>query len=237
MYTNITDEQLKELLTNIIIPGSSIGVHGIGHSDNVIDVYNQIVETGLNITTPSYGVVGNVTFINPEENPDSYDIHDITSYTYGDIINNKKYTVIIAIPNIMELPYGPKYFVGNFYKFSGYGKDDDRARSLPINKNISKVPSEFIVGAHIKEFNDKYYIINESFLLNNNYIGLKNSDEQQLFYEKFLDNNEELYYNLLTLDEDGIEAATVQTKWRLDKNNYYQYFLNYVESENKGKHL
>ncbi len=224
MLKNITGEELQKHLESIIIPESSIGVHGISTSNDGIIIYRKIISNGLEIHHSYAGIVSTVCFINPQENPDTFDIKDITGYCYGIDKNNMLCNVIIAIPEIMELPDGRSIYLGKFLKYNnGYGKNDQRAFSVPINM-IEKVPSQFIVGLYIRELN-KY---EGNFILNNNYIGLQTRENQQEFASKFYRQcNDLLSKKILTFDEIGRESARKITTLRTFANDfYYNSFIN-----------
>ena len=222
--TDITDMQLEKILHEIVIPGSTIGLHGISTSGDGADKYKSIENSGLKNNT-AYGIVGTVEFINLPENPTKFNISDITQYRYGVDGNQISYTVIIAIPEVLELSDGQVVYLGRFLKYHMFGKDDERAIYVPINW-IKNIPSEFIVGAYTKNLKTH----KTSFTLNKNYLGLKENKQQQAFATNFYTNFFELTYNfhkkkLLTFDEETIDFIKKLISSGYDENFYYNSFI------------
>ena len=178
IFDPIDARSLDTKLREIVIPGSSIGVHGIKVNDvHQLDIYESIRVHGLYMTS-RYGLVGNIAFLNPIE---EYNIDDIVGYTYG-IDNTAKYTVVVAIPNTIKTSDGQEYFLGNFYKYHLYGKDDSRARALPINE-MGTLPPEFVVGLYVGIVNGG----SQKFYLNDRYLGLQNANYRDKFSDNFVE--------------------------------------------------
>ena len=62
MLEKITEENLQEILNNIVLSGSSIGVHGIDKGD-FYEVANSILITGLKNSKHHEGLTGTIEFL------------------------------------------------------------------------------------------------------------------------------------------------------------------------------
>jgi len=184
---NITEEQLQEILEQIVIPGSSIGVHSIDTNDTGLQIYDSILKEGLRINK-SYGLVGTISFENPIE---QFNAYNITSYEHGMDKNNIINNVIVAIPETGYINE-EQYYIGQFFKYNGgYGKNDERANSIPLNWIKENLPKELIVGLYINDTTTG----KRSLIINPDYISFKSETEQQEFSKKLFSMADHYVFN------------------------------------------
>lgn len=233
MVENINEEKLQEILQNIIMPGSSIGVHVIDKGQ-FFEVANSILAIGLKNSKHHEGLTGTIAFLGQKE---TFDYNDILDYFYGNYDSNGNiFTIVCAIPETIKTTDDKEYYLGAYEKFNGYGKDDYKAHSMPTHDpNI--LPPEFIVGCVVRNVHTRQ----SNFIINKNYVSFKNDEQQFLVNDNLLQKIQE-YKNLMwvyTLDEEGYENAQlwmeVQPKVDSDSNHYANLFLNKYENLTKGE--
>ena len=219
MYKIESKEQFRKDLESIIIPESSIGLHGIDKIDSE-KIYHSIANQGLRMSS-KYGLVGNIEFRGDFEH---MDINDIYDYGYGNKI------VLLAIPKIGEFE-DVQFYIGSFPKNrGGYQKDDYRCDSIPIHnlKFGSYLPKEFVVGVFMHDKNDAY------FELNPNYLGLK--DNKEPFYRQLFDSFDG---KMLVFNEKNAKKAEriINMYGNLDADGtyYIKGFLNEYEGCKKDR--
>lgn len=222
-----SEKELEDILKQIVIPNSSIGVHGIKYNgkDSNIDVANKILNQGLDINMECYGLVGTICMFGKVE---QCNFKEITGYVYGCDEHKNIVNVIVAIPETIPMIDGDEYFIGDFpeYKY-GYGKNDDRARCNSFNyftDDNNRFPTEFIVG-YIK---NKYRHISEGFeeefILNENYIGLKTPIERLIYFDSIKNKLDEL--KCYKFNEEYMNLVNI-----FPKPTYYQIcFSKYFEA-------
>lgn len=182
---------ISQLLDLMIVPGSSVGAHGITFRDEVGN-HTELLETAKTITEEGIKVKrsGGANFAltcSMLGDSDSYDRDELIDYFYGaiSISNDNKYTtIVVAIPNVMVDVEGKEYFLGNFPK--GMEKDNEKFASFPINRYIMEkgaIPREFIVGYISGKVNINPGEEGYSFRHNPHYIGLRSDEENKDFFE------------------------------------------------------
>lgn len=188
----ITDKnKIVQFLDYIIVPESSVGVHGItfrkeiGNNEELLKIAETIINEGLKVNkSGGQNIALTCSLFGDAE---SYNRDELLDYFCGPISvsNDDTYTsIVIAIPNVMVDAEGKEYFLGNFPK--GLEKDNQVFATFPINRYILDkgfIPREFIVGyiygnVNINPGEEEY-----SFKSNPHYIGLRSDEEKIAFFE------------------------------------------------------
>lgn len=206
MQTNMTSDQLYETLKMVVSPDSSIGVHNVWARDSEksnLELASNILQNGLKITNRSYGIVGNVKMLGSINEFDQNDAYNLTKYSYGYQEDSDIVTIVVAIPETLKLLDDTEVYLGKYLKFDGgYGKDDTRALSMPINY-LEVLPQEFIVGVYHSKMNESL----GDFIINQSYIGLRTEEEQKLFNTQFFDSIKAISRDWLKFDTDSFLLA------------------------------
>lgn len=239
MIENINEEKLQEIIQNVVLPNSNIGVHKMtGPYANDYEqakiIYDKILEEGFKTRggeKASHGIISHVAMCGLSDNNIS---KNILNWEFGNYIQ-ESIKIIFAIPSIIE-SNGKKYYIGE-YPEMGIGVDAD-SESIQYGKFVEKIPKEFILG-HLKithgPGNEKLFWTSKyDFVLNNNYIGLKSQEEQQQFFDNYESCLRSLH--ILTFDEIGYNFADRMSTARTqrEQSNYYcqKYFEKYEELKN-----
>lgn len=231
-----SEKELEDILKQIVIPNSSIGLHGIRNRDedidNNIDLANKILNEGLNIVMEWSGLVGTICMLGKIE---QCNFKEITDYVYGIDKYKNIVNIIFAIPETIPMIDGDEYFVGTFPECCGYGKNDERSTSIPFNRFIDengRFPTEFIVG-YIK---NKYRDISEDFveelILNENYIGFKTPVERLLYFDSIKTKLEKI--RCYKVNEDYMNLVNIFPKPSYYQISFSEYFKanGYSQEEN-----
>lgn len=203
----IDDLNKVEQIRSLIVPGSTIAVHGVtSDSDNHRRIILSIMYgNGLN-TNKNSNIYYNCSVKGKEDS-----LENALNYMYAD--NNGTYTnIVFAIPDVIENSNGETIFMGSLPKDSG-GYVDKYNRSfngLLINKFIEEqgyIPKEFILGFVVGKYNSDG--INEEFVVNPHYIGCTDIIDRRKFGDSFLEKCSLGYdiddYNLTNVDLNKIE--------------------------------
>lgn len=184
MVENLSQEKLKNLLDEIVVDGSSIGVHEIT-KENPFKIYNKILEEGMYSrggTNASQGITSTIWFCG-RQNYD-FDVKKLWDWYFQKTHEGEHCKIIIALPEIIEKSDGTKYYMGKYDNINTY-----LSNQYTQYKIIDKIPSEFIVGCILFDLHNDINIDttrdNYRFVLNPNYIGLKNIESQKMYYDEY----------------------------------------------------
>lgn len=165
--------EFKEKVESIILPGSSIAAYSIPDVNN-----NEIIAN--TITDAFYNGIKN--------RKNEHIINDIAFYGtsndwgYRQIFYSTIPEIIVAIPEVLTAYNKKTYYLGNFKsldirKHPFHERDNGNITKLWFYNYMNHVialPSEFILGAVIYDEITR----ESSFIVNPNYIGLKEEKEQ-----------------------------------------------------------
>jgi len=213
---------IKSQIDNVILPESFICVHGISKAEIVMERIKSIFDNGLYMKYDG-GINSNCIAFG-EYN--CFDFEKILNYSYFKDRNGISANIIIAIPKIISDYEGKEYYIGPFEDLY-VGGDVNRIKrvcSHPFNAFINKnkhLMSEFILGAYVKDNSGNYL----DFIINNNYIGLKTSEDKIRFYTSL---KKEIFLKCLS---DSISSISY------DASYYYQNFKQYKLIHGYKKYL
>ena len=225
---HVNNKKIEELVKNIIIPESSIGVH-VTHSTNNLNsyqVYEKVLKEGFKARGGylGKGLISTIAFAGPT---DYYDTDLVMNWNYGDEENGDYCKFIFAIPRTFKITGGREYFIGTFPTREP-GEDFKDFTYFGYNR-VGIVPSEFIVGCIRYKKNDIDYsngkrITDGDLIINPNYIGLKSERERQEFYDSYGKKIERVIYALNDYNYNLIQEVLIKDD--LFKNDYY--FKDYI---------
>ena len=218
-------EELNEILEKYVIEGSSIGVHQTRPNEELgldeMGVYHKILTDGMYSSGGQYSFKRiSSTFCMCGQLGIDFSMEKLKEWYYiGASGEDKKcYKIIIALPEMIQTSDGVIYYCGK------YGKDSKIRETHPgvCYDLYPIIPKEYVVGCVIEDFDN---MENKMFFMNDNYIGLKTQEEQQLFYDtlskKGFELNESKYNYFKELLESGKEKE------------YAEFFTDYINAYNK----
>lgn len=231
MIENVTEEKLQEILKNIVLPGSSIGVHGIAR-DNPAQIADLIMKQGLLNSRYHSGLTGTIAFLGQVEN---IDCKDILSYTYGIYDDEGNvYTIVCAIPEVVKDETGKEYYLGVYNKSEKHGKDDLKLHSNPTH-DLGILFPEYIVGCVVRNVHTRQ----SKFILNGHYISFQSEKDQALINIVLLSfiRDYNSHVSVYALDEDDYERVShmLSKIHREDLDYYRRSFVEKYESLYKGE--
>ena len=242
MIKNITEEKLQEIIDEIVIPNSNIGVHkmtGVYANDyeEIKKIYDKILSEGFEASGSykvNYGIISHIAMCGMSNN---YVSKQVMEWEFGNCIK-EGIKIIFAIPSIIKINE-KEYYIGEYPGISNDINYED-SESITYGKFAEIIPKEFILG-HLKikygPGNERLMWTSSSdFILNNDYIGLKNQKEQQHFFESYEQELNKLF--VLSFDEEGYEFARSMRDNCVIENKsdyYYRSFFKKYSELNNGK--
>ncbi len=139
-------------------------------------IIESILKKGLFVPCRSFGLSSTITFLSNIK-PDSF------NYSYYKTDSDKRYVLIIAIPNYIHVD-GIEYFIGDLI-------EDSSIINYALFSKI--VPREFIYGYYVKTVVDKekeLYADDFDFYLNDKFYGFMFYDEQEDFWNRYFQEND-----------------------------------------------
>ena len=180
-------EEFKKEMEGIIIPGSTIGVHGmrIENENRIVNDISSILTKGLIINHPS-GIVGNVALFGTTDDWGYEEIYDYAYYFSDNYVVN----FVIAIPETFITSNDDIYLTclgdaADYRKNKGLQNYNKDVLNNWINEYISIkrcIPKEFIVGVMIYEKQTDRNI----YMFNKNYYGNLSLEAQKLFSDSLI---------------------------------------------------
>lgn len=241
MIENISEEKLQEILQNVVLPDSNIGVHNmtVFFANNYTEakkVYDEILDVGFVCRGGEkayHGIISHVAMCGLNND---YIADKVLAWDFG-LRKNEGIKIIFAIPSII-ISNNKEYYIGEYPQCAA---ENIEAESITYGMSVHRIPKEFILG-HLKI---KYISDNQGnavkpiydFVLNNNYIGIKSEEEKKQFFDTY----EETLKNKLifTLDERGYKMASAiknESGSSIFGDTYYvRKFFNKYDELNKGE--
>ena len=241
MVENINEEKLQEILQNVVLPDSNIGVHKMTgfFANNYTEakkVYDEILDVGFVCRGGEKGYHGIISHVAMCGLNNDYVADKVLDWDFG-VRKKEGIKIIFAIPSII-ISNNKEYYIGEYPQCAA---ENIEAESITYGKLVNRIPKEFILGhLKIKYTSENQEIADKpiyDFVLNNNYIGIKSEEEKKEFFDTY----EETLKNKLifTLDERGYKMASAiknESGSSIFGDTYYvRKFFNKYNELNKGE--